>query len=149
MSVNEVKITQAPFEFEVRGTGDPGARTFAIGDEDHTIGNPLRHVMMQSAKVDFCGYSVPHPSEPVVHIRVQTAKHSTEPRQSAVSALKEACVTLNSQCQHVIDQLEQLIPETKEDRIHIQELIEREEEEMRQEDERMNAMMDVDDEMDD
>ena len=41
-------------------------------DEDHTLGNALRHVLMQNDEVDFCGYSVPHPSEPKMNLRLQT-----------------------------------------------------------------------------
>mmetsp|Transcript_2219 Transcript_2219/g.6468 ORF Transcript_2219/g.6468 Transcript_2219/m.6468 type:complete len:171 (-) Transcript_2219:1639-2151(-) len=78
MSVNEVKLRKAEIEFEVRGTGQAGSRTFAIGDEDHTLGNCLRHVLIQNQKVAFAGYSVPHPSEPIVHLRVQTAKGSAK-----------------------------------------------------------------------
>lgn len=74
MSVNEVKLKPAPFELEVRGTGHPGSKTFAIGDEDHTLGNSVRHILMNNSKIALAGYSVPHPSEPVVHIHVQTAK---------------------------------------------------------------------------
>jgi len=61
MSVNEVKNKISVLEFDVRGTGDPGSRTFAIGNEDHTLGNALRHVLMQNNEVEFAGYSVPHP----------------------------------------------------------------------------------------
>jgi len=43
MSVNEVKIKRADKEFEIRGTGPPTSRTFVLGNEDHTIGNALRH----------------------------------------------------------------------------------------------------------
>lgn len=124
MSVNEVKIKAAPFELEVRGTGHPGSRTFAIGDEDHTLGNSLRHVLMNNSKVAFAGYSVPHPSEPVVHIRVQTAKIGNKgddsDRPRAVDVLKEACDTLISQCEIIIDKVEELIPEVKEDRINLE-----------------------------
>ncbi len=72
MSVNEVRIKRAASAFEVRGSGPITSRTFVLGDEDHTLGNALRHVLMNDARVDFAGYCVPHPSEPVVHIRVQT-----------------------------------------------------------------------------
>lgn len=125
MSVNEIKIEKAAFELEVRGTGHPGSRTFAIGDEDHTLGNAVRHVLMHNSKIAFAGYSVPHPSEPVVHIRVQTAKtgntgdESDRPR--AVDVLKEACETLISQCDIVIDQIEELMPEVQKDRFNIEE----------------------------
>lgn len=59
--------------------------------EDHTLGNALRYVIMkkyvqhfgsvklrastltlQSPDVEFCGYSIPHPSDPKMNIRIQT-----------------------------------------------------------------------------
>lgn len=127
MSVNEVKNKPAPFELEVRGTGHPGSRTFAIGDEDHTLGNSLRHVLMNNSKISFAGYSVPHPSEPVVHIRVQTEKvgmnGDDDKRPRAVDILKEACETLISQCDIVIDHIEDLMPEVKRDRIEIEDQV--------------------------
>jgi DNA-directed RNA polymerase subunit L len=39
---------------------------------DHTIGNTLRHVIMRQPETDFCGYSVPHPYEPKMNLRVQS-----------------------------------------------------------------------------
>ena len=46
MSVNEVKSKRLDESklFNVKGTGPPTNRTFAIGHEDHTLGNALRHV---------------------------------------------------------------------------------------------------------
>jgi DNA-directed RNA polymerase I and III subunit RPAC2 len=114
MSVNEVKIKQATTAFQVRGTGPPTSRTFAIGDEDHTLGNAARHILMQDERVSFAGYSVPHPSEPIVHIRVQTNPTSD---CTAVEALKDACQTLDTQSSEVMDRLEALLPEVKEDRL--------------------------------
>ena len=152
MSVNEVKLRKAEIEFEVRGTGHAGSRTFAIGDEDHTLGNCLRHVLIQNQKVAFAGYSVPHPSEPIVHLRVQTAKGSASAgsgsgnssssrrrrrsadedemdvdeeggdRMTAVDALKEACQTLSDQCDFVLGAVEEALPEVKEDRERIEKL---------------------------
>lgn len=120
MSVNEVKIHTAPFELDVKGTGHPGSRTFAIGNEDHTLGNSLRHVLMQNSRVEFAGYSVPHPSEPVVHIRLQTSgKDEIRPR--AVDVMKEACETLIQQCEMVINEVERKLPEVKQDRLEMEE----------------------------
>ena len=51
---------------------DEAARTYIFRGEDHTLGNALRHVLMRQKDVEFCGYSVPHPSEPFVHVRLQT-----------------------------------------------------------------------------
>ena len=78
-------------------TGADTGRTFALEDEDHTVANalrfllnkkcaPLRAVLLfsylhctkrplllhHSPHVSFVGYSIPHPSEAVVNLRVQT-----------------------------------------------------------------------------
>jgi DNA-directed RNA polymerases I and III subunit RPAC2 len=145
MSVNEVKYVKAPFQFQVLGTGPPGSRTFAIGDEDHTLGNTLRHVLMQNAKVDFAGYAVPHPSEPVVNIRVQTAKGGSN-SISAIEALKEGCATLHQQCAFVLEQLEEVMPEAKEDRIELEERLAKEDAEAAALDELEDDYMDDDQE---
>lgn len=117
MSVNEVRAPVAKFDFEVKGEG--GACTFAIGNEDHTLANAMRHVLLNDADhVEFAGYSVPHPSEPVVQIRVQTVR--CDNRKPAIRSLQDACNTLDKQCQHVIDQLEVILPDVKDDRLQME-----------------------------
>lgn len=128
MSVNEVKIQKAAEPLVIKGTGPATSRTFAIGDEDHTLGNSLRHVLIRNKKVGFAGYSVPHPSEPVVQIRVQTTKGSSSKNNSseettAADVLKEACRTLSDQCNIVLERLEEMIPASREDRIRIEKII--------------------------
>eukprot|EP00357_Protocruzia_adherens_P005823 CAMPEP_0115005154 /NCGR_PEP_ID=MMETSP0216-20121206/19687_1 /TAXON_ID=223996 /ORGANISM="Protocruzia adherens, Strain Boccale" /LENGTH=113 /DNA_ID=CAMNT_0002371395 /DNA_START=26 /DNA_END=367 /DNA_ORIENTATION=- len=46
--------------------------TFHFSGEDHTLGNALRHVLIGKKDVEFCGYSVPHPSERAMNVRLQT-----------------------------------------------------------------------------
>lgn len=141
MSVNEVRNPVAKYQLEVRGEG--GASTFCIGDEDHTIANALRHILMNdTSNVEFAGYSVPHPSEPVVQIRVQTIP-KPKGRKLAVRSLQEACSTLSEQCQYVIDQLEDILPETKEDRLKNEERLL---EEARRDEEEDEDVMDDDEE---
>jgi len=50
---------------------DMSAATFVVNEEDHTLGNALRYVLMKDPKVEFCGYSAPHPSEDKIHLRIQ------------------------------------------------------------------------------
>ena len=105
-----------------------------MGDEDHTLGNALRHVLINDARVDFAGYCVPHPSEPVVHVRVQAAQPANNSGDetmagggeglTAVEALKEACATLSGQCDLVLAKLEEAAPEVKEDRERMERLAE-------------------------
>ena len=111
------------------GTGAPTARTFCLGREDHTLGNALRHVLLASdpQNVEFAGYSVPHPSEPVVQIRVQTTSSSADPSDSntitASAALKRACATLREQCGTVRERLEEALPYVREDRLHVEQML--------------------------
>ena len=90
----------------------------------------LEQILIQNQKVEFAGYSVPHPSEPIVHIRVQTHDPTT-----AVQALQESCETLHEQCEYVLQQLESKLPEVREDSDALQK--------------KMEEMLEEDDEDDD
>lgn len=43
--------------------GIPSSSIFTFNKEDHTLGNMLRSRLLQSDKVSFSGYKVPHPLE--------------------------------------------------------------------------------------
>ena len=83
-------------------------KTFCIQDEDHTLGNSLRHVMMQDENVSFCGYSMPHPSEPKLHMRVQTSG-----KKGANEVLEAGIQTLSDMCDHVISVADESIASFK------------------------------------
>jgi DNA-directed RNA polymerase I and III subunit RPAC2 len=63
MSVNDLRREPTADLFEVKQGSTPNSATFIFGNEDHTLGNPLRYILMQRTETDFCGYSVPHPYE--------------------------------------------------------------------------------------
>ncbi|KAF2200861.1 RBP11-like subunits of RNA polymerase [Delitschia confertaspora ATCC 74209] len=48
------------------------AASFQFEGEDHTLGNALRYIIMKNPDVEFCGYSIPHPSESKMNLRIQT-----------------------------------------------------------------------------
>ncbi|KAI9340826.1 DNA-directed RNA polymerase [Obelidium mucronatum] len=75
---------------------DPSSVTFVLKDEDHTLGNSLRYLLMKNPSVSFCGYSLPHPSEYKVNLRIQTDGSIT-----AVQALHKALDDLTQLCEHV------------------------------------------------
>ncbi|GAA5798136.1 DNA-directed RNA polymerase [Helicostylum pulchrum] len=82
---------------EIVGThADPTAMTFCFKEEDHTLGNSLRHVVNKNREVDFCGYSIPHPSEAKMNVRIQTSDKTT-----AIDALKTGLSDLLSLVAHV------------------------------------------------
>lgn len=74
-------------------TDDPGCVTFVFHHEDHTLGNLLRSVLVTNRKVDFAGYTIPHPSEPILHLRIQC-----QVGYKAEDMLKEAFVTIREMC---------------------------------------------------
>jgi DNA-directed RNA polymerase I and III subunit RPAC2 len=85
-------------------TGSDGsltAATFIIHQEDHTLGNALRYMIMKNPEVDFCGYSAPHPAEHKIHLRIQTTDKTT-----AVDALRQGLKDLIELCSHVYNEFE-------------------------------------------
>mmetsp|Transcript_35215 Transcript_35215/g.46506 ORF Transcript_35215/g.46506 Transcript_35215/m.46506 type:complete len:109 (-) Transcript_35215:123-449(-) len=93
MAVNEHRTMPAEKKFSQMEGSTSHSATFVFGDEDHTLGNALRHVLMQRPETDFCGYSVPHPTEPKMNLRLQTAggKDATSVLKAGLKDLSEIC----------------------------------------------------------
>merc|ERR1712059_82756 len=71
-----------------RDSGDT-CRTFIFHKESHTLGNALRSMLLLNPRVLFAGYTIPHPAEDHMHLRIQTVKD-----YPAQTALKTALVDL-------------------------------------------------------
>jgi len=63
-----------------------------IQEEDHTLGNIIRHQLLKDRSVKFSGYKRPHPLEPYIEIKVQT--NGVKPPSQAV---RDACDELTAQ----------------------------------------------------
>ena len=74
-------------------TGD-NCCTFVFKGESHTLGNALRAVLLQNPNVLFCGYSMPHPAEDQMLLRIQTTKGV-----EAQDVLRKALQDLKSMCE--------------------------------------------------
>lgn len=74
--------------------------TFVMKNEDHTLANALRNVIVNYTDVEFCGYSMPHPSEAKVHFRIQ----STE--RSAIDILKAGLLDLKKMANELLRNFE-------------------------------------------
>lgn len=72
MSVNDHRTQPTTELFTVQCGSSDRSVTLIFGNEDHTLGNSLRHILIQRPETEFCGYSVPHPYEPKMNIRLQT-----------------------------------------------------------------------------
>ncbi|KAI6251100.1 DNA-directed RNA polymerases I and III subunit RPAC2 [Erysiphe necator] len=74
------------------------AASFEFKNEDHTLANALRYIIMKNPNVEFCGYSIPHPSENIVNIRIQTYEGTT-----AIQALEKGFDDLMDLCDIVAE----------------------------------------------
>jgi len=74
------------------------AASFQFPDEGHTLGNALRYVIMKNPLVEFCGYTIPHPSEAKMNVRIQTYEDTT-----AVEALEKGLDDLMDLCDVVTE----------------------------------------------
>ena len=98
---------------QLAGASDSAA-SFQIENEDHTLGNALRYIIMKklvfltnssarvltcisSPEVEFCGYTIPHPSEPKMNIRIQTygniARCTHDPDVTPLSSIRNTVIT--------------------------------------------------------
>ena len=64
--------------------------------ESHTLGNALKNVILQNPSVTFCGYSIPHPAEDQMFLRIQTAEG--DGAETASDVLKRGFVDLKKMC---------------------------------------------------
>ncbi|CBZ52805.1 DNA-directed RNA polymerase I 16 kDa polypeptide,related [Neospora caninum Liverpool] len=69
--------------------------TFTLTGEDHTLGNAIRSILVRKPGVEFAGYSVPHPTQPEMNIRLQTTG------ESAMQLLRESFDDLANICDHL------------------------------------------------
>ncbi|XP_037636614.1 DNA-directed RNA polymerases I and III subunit RPAC2 [Sebastes umbrosus] len=88
---------------------DEGCVTFVLHDEDHTLGNSLRYMIMKTVDVDFCGYTITHPSESKINFRIQTRGGipATEPLRRGLNELSDVA-------QHVLNTFQARVNEFKE-----------------------------------
>ena len=83
-------------------------KTFTLKDEDHTMGNAVRYMLNKNPQVSLAGYSVPHPMEKSVNVRVQTTGEVT-----ATAAMRDALLDIISVCDHVHDTFDSAVEEFK------------------------------------
>ncbi|XP_059477569.1 probable DNA-directed RNA polymerases I and III subunit RPAC2 [Neocloeon triangulifer] len=83
-------------------------RTFVFSNEGHTLGNALRSIIAKYPDVMFCGYTVPHPAEAKMNLRIQALD------TSAIDILRRALTDLSQVCDHVEKTFIEKVAEFKE-----------------------------------
>nr|SVE74595.1 EOG090X0LBP [Daphnia barbata] len=86
---------------------DDRLKTFIFQGEGHTLGNALRTLILKNPDVIFCGYTIPHPSENKLHLRIETRV------LTAVDALREGLEQLQSLSDHVLETFETAVADFK------------------------------------
>ena len=74
--------------------------------EDHTFGNTIRYILATQPTTDFVGYSIPHPSEHVIHLRLQTKQNDT-----VRHAMSNACTLLERLCDVMLERFDSAVEE--------------------------------------
>jgi len=85
-------------KIEIRANGPGDCATVAFLDESHTMGNAIRYVLARSKKTDFVGYSIPHPSENKLNLRLQTKGGAL-----VRDVLDDGLTLLKDMCSHVLE----------------------------------------------
>ena len=67
-----LEATDNAFNIDIKQSTDKKAATYVFNKEGHTLGNALRYVVMSDPQTEFCGYSIVHPSETFMNLRIQT-----------------------------------------------------------------------------
>lgn len=68
---------------------------FTVLDDDHTVGQVLRHALSADPTVIGAGYSIPHPLENVMRLHVQT-DDSCSPATALVAAIDRTIFDLHA-----------------------------------------------------
>ncbi|XP_018326711.1 probable DNA-directed RNA polymerases I and III subunit RPAC2 [Agrilus planipennis] len=76
------------------------SKTFVFEDEGHTLGNTLRSIISSYKDVQFCGYTISHPAEKKMNLRIQMYEGR------AVDALRRGLEDLVNVCDHTLDLFE-------------------------------------------
>lgn len=112
-STESLKIQVCPVDDGTTGqsTMGTGNLSFIIRDEDHTLGNALRYVIMKNPAVDFCGYTIPHPSEPKINFRIQSKPNADGTIVPAIDIFRQGLNDLKEMCAIVLEKYQETVKE--------------------------------------
>lgn len=77
------------------------SKTFVFKDEGHTLGNALVCIICSYPDIQFCGYTIPHPAESKMHLRIQMHKGR------AVDALRKGLEDLVQLCDLTLEKFDE------------------------------------------
>ena len=93
---------------------DVSNATYSFYGEDHTLGNLLRNQIVKNKHVEFCAYSVPHPSEAICNVRIQLTQSDNEAAQIDTNkVLKASLKRVSRVCDALTEKFEARLQEFK------------------------------------
>lgn len=92
----------------LRSENNGRCATYELNDEDHTLGNALRHMILKNPEVKFCGYALPHPNERKINLQVQV--YSGEAIDALRKGLKDLIELNNIVKEKIIEAKEKFGP---------------------------------------
>jgi len=105
--LKETVIEEQPQIVIERKDADPSAATYIFSDEDHTLGNALRFMLVKRPDVEFCGYSIPHPSENFMNMRLQVlGKNSNDVLREGLKDLATVCDIIDNKFNDALKKFE-------------------------------------------
>lgn len=84
------------------------SKTFVFIGEGHTLGRALVTIMQNFADVMFCSYTISHPNEDKMLLRIQAREGR------AVDILRRGLENLSDVCDHTIDTFEKAMTNFRE-----------------------------------
>lgn len=84
----------------------PNCRTFVFEQEGHTFGSVITHILQSYPEVQFAGYSVPHPADFQIYLRIQVKEG-----YDSMDVLKKGIKELDSACDTFTDKFNQAVSE--------------------------------------
>ena len=85
--------------------------TYSFVGEDHTLGNLIRNQIVKNKHVEFCAYSVPHPSEAICNVRIQLAESSAEGVVDTDKVLKASLKRVSRVCDTLTEKFKMRLAE--------------------------------------
>lgn len=92
---------------------DMSSATYSFVGEDHTLGNLVRNQIVKNKHVEFCAYSVPHPSEAVANVRIQLAEASAGAGVDTDKVLKASLKRVSRVCDALTEKFQTRLAEFK------------------------------------
>ena len=92
---------------------DMSSATYSFVGEDHTLGNLVRNQIVKNKHVEFCAYSVPHPSEAVCNVRIQLAEASAGAGVDTDKVLKASLKRVSRVCDALTEKFQTRLQEFK------------------------------------